>query len=371
MSRKLALKRLKASDLSFFLPYLERFPNTKQKGFNLDSSLIAGTFFPSLKEFVEPLLKKAAHLDLTIFGPGVTEPDSLARKIKREAKNWRLNGEYISNPVTQPKRYDPMAPEDFVVLEFVGTIAPVAVKAVLVAATHPDDKVLYSALDAFFPTGSMRQLSDSDVAQIVAAGAPPVGHPFLDWLDKDLSEQVGCGEFDAIERINGKRSGRGMSRAELEKAKISAEEAGRLGEELLDYHFTASPHAEMQSYEWVADVNAIAPYDFLLNHIDGTDRHVDAKSTAGPFTNPIYLSLSEIHHAAGSGVPYHLFRLYNVNDAGATFRIARNIASRLVPVIDALKSLPVGVKATSLSFDPNYFDFGPYETIITYGNAAE
>ena len=131
MLRKLALKKLKASDLSFFKAYLIKHPQTKQKGFNLDKKVVEKLFFPALTASLQPLNKKAAHVDLIVFGPGMAEAHHLARKIKQDSKNIRLNGEFIDGPVTEPNRYDIIAPGDFAIMEFTGTAMPEAVNVIL------------------------------------------------------------------------------------------------------------------------------------------------------------------------------------------------------------------------------------------------
>lgn len=372
MSRKLALKKLKASDLSFFYAYLDRFPQAKQKGFNLDKSVIEAQLFPELAAVIALMPDERSPVALTLLGPGTTPPYLLMRKVLKQQKNWRLNGEAVRAPDDDPTRYNILAPGDFAVMEFTGTGAPNAVRVVLLSANHPSDAATHAAITAAFPSESMTLVSEDDIEQVIRLSAPPPDHPIRDWLDGDLLEEVGLGSGEATQRLVVRRRGRGLTAGELQRAKAKAEAVGRLGEVLLDYHFTAAqPHPRIASYDWVAKANAISPYDFLLTYVDGTHRHVDAKSTAGPFGNPIHLSLSEIHHALSSGVRYHLCRLYSVTDSGASFRVALNIKDKLQPIVDALKALPAGVKVDSLSFDPNFFDFGDHQTSIDYGDEAE
>ena len=372
MSRKLAIKKLKASDLSFFQAYLSRNPQAKQKGFNLDRKIIETALFPALTDVINATPDKRAPVALTLFGPGGASSHLLMRKILKQEKNWRLNGETIYSPDEEPDRYDALAPEDIAVMEFSGASAPDAVKVVLLCASHPDDMTTHAAFATTFPGPSMTLLSEEVMEQVIRLGVPPTDHPIRDWLDKDLLEDVGLGGDEAIERITTKRRGRGLSASDLQKAKANAEAVGELGEVLLDYHYTSmQPHRRIASHEWVAKANAISPYDFLLTQHDDSLRHVDAKSTAGPFKNPIHLSLNEIRHALSSGVPYHLCRLYNVKETGATFRVARNIAGPLLPIADVLSALPTGVKVDSLSFRPEFFEFSERETVIEYDKDAD
>jgi hypothetical protein len=368
MSRKLALKKLKASDLSFFQAYLNQYPQTKQKGFNLDRSVIENALFPSLTAAIEATADKRAPVALTFFGPGGAPPYPLMRKVLKAQKNWRLNGEAIHNPDGEPDRFNAVAPGDIAVMEFSGAGMPDAVTVVLLSATVPGDAATHAAFAHAFPGESMSVLTEEDVEKAIQAASTPADHPIRDWLDKDLLEELGLGDGEATQRLLVKRKSRGVSAAELKKARAGAEAVGRLGEELLNYHFEALAGLEIRSSEWVADINAISPFDFLINCLDGTCRQVDAKSTAGSFGNPIHLSLSELQHAVVSGVPYDLYRLFNVHESGADLRVARDVAARLKPVLDSLKSLPKGVKVDSLSFNPDYFGFGPKEIAIDYAD---
>jgi hypothetical protein len=371
MSRKLALKKLKASDLSFFIPYLNQYPDTKQKGFNLDKRVIETALFPTLTAEIEATVDKRAPVALTFFGPGVAAPYLLMRKVLKQQKNWRLNGEAVPNPLDEPGRFDNVAPEDIAIMEFSGASMPDAVKVVLLSATNSRDAATHSAFATAFPGESMSVLSEEDIEKVIQAAGTPADHPIRDWLDKDILEEVGHGDPDATERLLKKRKGRGITAAELAKAKASAEKVGRLGEELLHYHFETSAPADLERHDWIASVNAISPFDFKLTLKGGIERHVDAKSTCGAFNSPLYLSMSEVRHALTSGVPYDLCRLYKVTDTSALMRVATDIAGKLKPVHDSLMALPNGVTVDSLSFRPDFFDFGASETFIEYPDEAE
>jgi Domain of unknown function (DUF3883) len=357
MPRKLVLKRLKASDLSFFGSYLSRHPQTKQKGFNLDKAVLETALFPGLSRVVADMPGQRAPVSLSLFGPGGAQSNVLMRKILKQYNNWRLNGEHIPDPDDAPRRYDVLAPGDIAIMEFSGGGAPDAVKVVLLAAADPADAATHSALSAAFPADSMTVLSEADLQRVLATSLPSPNHPILDWLDDDLIEDAALGGAAAAETLFKRRFGRAMSPAELKKRKEQAEDTGRLGEELLDFHFAAALPARVLGYEWIAKTNAVAPYDFRLDHNDGIPRHVDAKSTSGSFDNPIHLSAAEISHAVSSGVPYHLYRLYGVTETRAKVRVAEDIAGKLAPIAAALSAMPTGVKADSLSFAPAFFEF--------------
>lgn len=359
MLRKLALKKLKKSDLTFFKSYFSNHDKSKQKGFNLDSKLIEGKFFPGLKAQLAPLPKKSAHVDLTFLGPGLAPAYTLARKIKIDAKNLRLNGELVHDPDDQPGRFDALGEDDFVLLEFGGANLPDTVSAVLIAAGEPEDSALHAGFTKILPgkIDSMCALTEDDLQKVIDAAAPSPSHPVRDWLEPELLEGVAIGDAVAVAEVIKRRPGRGMSAADLKAAKVSAERTGEIGEELLDAFLGSGADPQIEDHKWVSQENAISPYDFLVNLAGGVARHVDAKSTSGKFEVPLYLSTAEIRHALASDVPYDIYRLYGVKESGAKMRIARDIKARLVPLQAALDVLPKGVRVDSLAFDPGFFDF--------------
>ena len=366
MSRKLALKRFRASDLSMFKAYLAKHGQTKQKGFNLDKKVMEGVFYPSLWDDLETLDRRAAHVDLLLFGPGPGSPESLARKVKRDAKNFRLNGEAIDSPIGDPTRYDDIKPGDFAIMEFTGAPLPTALKVVLVSANEQADASLHAAFEAFFPDRprvSLKALDEEDIRKLIKTGRVASSHPIADWVDSDLLEEVANGDALATERLNAKRGGRGVNPVDFKRAKQAAERVGQLGEELLDQYFETGKCVGLLTHSWASAINAVSPFDFQLEMTTGV-RHVDAKSTAGPFGNPIYLSAAEIRHAIGSGVPYDIFRLYEVKDESALFKVARDIGPQLLTVLEAIDRFPVRTKVDSISFDPSFFSFEPDEGCI-------
>jgi hypothetical protein len=359
MQRKLAVKRLKPSDLSLFHAYLVKHPQVRQKSFNLDRKVFEDVFFPAIQAEIDSTPENRAPVALTFFGPGGAAGHLLMRKILKQEKNWRLNGEAVYNPDDQPGRYDEVAPEDLALMEFTGAGLPEGVKVVLLSATHPADSAIHAAVSVAFPGGGMSVIEATRLEELVLAANPPPDHPVRDWLDRDLYEEVGRGGEAAVEQLDRRRGGRGMSNAELKRAKQAAERIGEIGEELLDRFLRAEGGRFCAQHEWVARRNAISPFDFNLEMTDGSRRHADAKSTAGAFSNPIHLSMGEIRHALSSDVPYDIFRLYNIHDGACFIRVARDIATSLVPVMKILETLPATALVDSISFDPEHFDFGP------------
>lgn len=57
--------------------------------------------------------------------------------------------------------------------------------------------------------------------------------------------------------------------------------------------------------------------------------------------------------------------------SSATMRIASDVKGRLAAVIEALAGLPTGVKAESLAFNPDFFDFADRDILIAYPEEEE
>jgi hypothetical protein len=361
--RRLALKKLKGSDLSLFKSYFQKRANTKQKGFNLNRKVMK-VFFPEIISLLQPRPQKAKVVDLVLYGPGLSQGDSLARKVKIDSKNLRLNGEVVSNPDSEPERYDVLIPGDFAVMEFRGTGLPEAVKIVLVASKNSHDAELHNVLSRYLPgdNASMEVLTEERLQAAVAEASPEESHPIWYWLDPAVSEaieEVIFGEESEVQEREpgGLSAGREMSPDDFNASREAAARTGRTGEALLKAYFDSAASHEVESYKWVSQVNAISPYDFKLVTKNGGSRYADAKSTSGPFEAPVYLSTAELKCAVESAMAYDIYRLYEVNGMSAKLRVARNIRDRLRPVAEMLAKFPGGVKVNALSFKPDFFGF--------------
>jgi hypothetical protein len=370
MPKKIAVKRLRSSDLSLFKSYLTRgLTRGKQKGFNLDKAILEGEFFPSLWEALLTKPKKAVHVDLLLNGPGMRGAESLSRKVKIDAKNFRLNGEVVANPESDPGRYDSLRLNDFAILEFGGHQVPTSVRVLLIAEGESQDRKLHEVLAARFPTGSMHVLSGEQLSSLIQAADPDPAHPVRSWAEDPPLEEVAAGSVDAIERLNKGPAHRGLSLEELQDAKAAAELTGQRGEALVDAFLAGGLLVGLSSYEWTSNENAIAPYDFGIT-VAATRRNVDVKSTSGPFENPMHLSLNEVRVACAGQEPYDLFRVFKVDASSGRLRIARDVGPALLPVLKGLSNLPAGVTVDSLSIKPSFFQFDEGEYSLDAPNDA-
>src|SRR5438552_8409291 len=96
MNRKIAIKRLTKSDLTFFIWHFENMSAGNQKAINLNSDIFVDTLYPGIQEAA---LKQDNRfpLNLYISGPSSAEAINLQRKIVKGPayKNWRLDGEFV------------------------------------------------------------------------------------------------------------------------------------------------------------------------------------------------------------------------------------------------------------------------------------
>ncbi|WP_082007543.1 DUF3883 domain-containing protein [Tepidimonas taiwanensis] len=358
MKRKIALKRLSPSDLTLFEPHYRKTSGTKQKAINLDASVFVDALFPGLPSRLD-VLRDRVIVTLTIYGPGGASAHSITRKILKQQKNWRLNGELISNPPEESSRYNSLVKGDYAILDFAGDPEPHTARMYLVSQDLSQDEPLHTALEtkygAFFsPRKGLLEIDPDELAKLLGGLDLPEGHPALDFLDHDALEDAAQGGLEGLSKLSKRRQTRGVSREELGRARESAELIGRLGEEILNAWLDQQRQAGSgPEYRWDSDINAIAPYDFTLLSKDGhPERRVDAKSTSGDFSNPVHISVAELLEMANGGLPYDIYRLYAVNDVTARLRIAKDVGGFASKLLNEFGKLPDGVTVDGVSIDP-------------------
>jgi hypothetical protein len=373
VSRKLALKRLTASDLTLFKWHFLNRPAGNQKAINMDQRVLVHALYPSLPEAVESLPDPRVLINLSILGPGLAGPHPLARKILKQQKNWRLDGEFIENPNDAPERFNGLREGDFALLEFRGAPLPNVVRMALISRNHAEDTGLHAEFESRFGATSMSTLDDATLDQIVDTAAPPVGHPIFDLVDTEVLEDVALGGTESIEKLLKRRKGRGLSPEDLKNSKEVAERNGRLGEEILNEHFEVlRTQGTLGGFEWVSASNAISPYDFHLTTGAGPiERLLDAKATSGSFSNPIHLSLAELIRSQQGDFPYDIYRLYEVREASAKLRVARNVGPALRPILDAVAKLPARVTVDGFCIPTDLLSFDAEVVIILSDEDAE
>ena len=260
--RKITVKRLSASDLTLFDSHFQNSPGAKQKAFNLDRAVLVDSLYGSLPEIAAA---GQIALSLTIHGPGLYGPVQLMRKVLKQQKNWRLDGETIHDPAGEKGRFDTLQKGDFAILEFVGDAQPTAAQVYLVAAAVPHDARLHSELAAAYGTqlssrqGMLIPVPDH-LVQLIQTADPPLNHPVTALLDADSLEDAVQGGLSGLQTLQRRRGPRGISKEEFADSRRQAERIGRLGEELLNEHLGGQRDEQrIRDYVWVSDRNPISP----------------------------------------------------------------------------------------------------------------
>lgn len=348
---KFAVKLLKRSDLTFFEPQYHLVNAGNQKSLNLNRRVLVDRFYPALHDLQH---KAVIPVRLSIWGPDSAGELRIARSITKEAKNWRLNGEFVPNPDVEPNRFDDLAPLDVAVLRFDGTPGPEEVKLVVVSATAPTDAALHRTL---LPLAGKSMRVVSKDALLAALEVAPEDHParLLVWDSADAAdlEDAAAGDPQATRRLSRRR----VSREELAAARARAGDTGYAGEALIARWLRDRHDAgEIQDWNWIADQNAVNPFDFTLMLVDGTTVWVEAKTTTLTTARPFHISIAEIEAAAASE-RYDLYRVSGLDEAGGNLRIAGDVGDWARALLASLDGLPEGVRAQTLLVDEAQFEW--------------
>lgn len=366
MPRRLALKRLTVSDLTFFTWHFRNNPDVRQKAINLNADIFISRIYPALPETELARLGKIP-LDLFIYGPGLQGELNVQRKIVKTPsyKNWRLNGEMVDD-VEHSDRFSSLVHGDFVVFEFTGDIYPISAKAVFISRALPEDAALHHELSETIGTGRMVTLEPDELTAIIERAGPDDNHPIHELILDEALEDAIRGGSQGTERLLQRRSGNRLTREQLLQKKAKVENIGRKGEEVVNLHLgRLEVEGDIDGFEWVSDKNAIAPYDFRIWLNDEEESPailLDAKSTEGEFDRTIHISLSELRTMAIADERYDIYRVYEIGETTAKLRVAQDMRLFAAGILSVLKALPEGILADGISVKPDLLPF--QDTII-------
>ncbi|MGB8345847.1 MAG: DUF3883 domain-containing protein [Ktedonobacteraceae bacterium] len=359
MPRKLAIKRLTASELSFFKWQYYQNPSSKQKAINLNADVFVDRLYPGLGD---PSSPGRFPVDVLIYGPGLEGSYNLQRKILKSHKNWRLNGEIVANPEGSLQRFDALTVGDFVIFDFNEGLYPSSVTLLFLAAAVPEDKKFHQALDQFLGTRTMIALTPSELDEAIKKVDPvPTHHIYELTLDTDKLnadvEDAALGGSRGRTRL--RASTRKLSRQDFQKAKENADMVGLAGEQFVNEYLQQLKAAgRIHDFEWVSAQNAISPYDFSIDH-DGTGKtFVDVKSTQGEFERVLHVSYNELLQMRTGTEQYDIYRVYDINESSAKLRITSGIREFAASILEILEHLPEGISSDGISFSPTALSFG-------------
>lgn len=355
METKLAVKRLTASDLTFFEWHFRNRPAGNQKAINLNADVFIDKLYPAL-----PTVATASGgrlpIDLYLYGPGAAPEANLQRKIIKIStyKNWRLDGEFIADPIEQPERYRGLSPDDLAVIEFRGATRPEAMRIVFLSSSVAEDAPLLRLLTP----DSMAAISRDELREAVTQSGVAADHPIQVLLaTSDLREAAQSGET-ALIAAAGRRAVRSITRDELIQAQLNASVIGEEGEALVnDWLTNEQTSRRILKFTWLSRQNAAAAMDFNADYPDNSTGDLEVKTTTGDFSRPFHLSMAELRHAAASSNPYRIYRVYSLTDEGARLRISEPMNALAKRIQDSVRAMPDGIQPDGFVIDPIALEF--------------
>lgn len=356
MPQKLALKRLTASDLTFFEWQFSNHNAGNQKAINLNADIFINKLYPSLPEIARDRGERFP-LDINLYGPGLKSEYNLQRKIVKghTYKNWRLNGEFVHNPANDSERFNVLKPNDFALFSFEGDLFPHSASIYMVAAAQTEDTSIHAALAQLLGDRrrSMIEITQQTLDQLFHEVELTGEHPLYDLLLEDALIDAAQNGIAGIQQLSRTVSRRSVSYDSLKQARAKASRIGRIGEEFVNNYLQRQKNIR---FNWVADENAISPYDFEISYAEETIL-ADVKSTEGKFDRPVHISFNEILQMGQVG-QYRIYRVYDIEEATAKLRISQDMTAFAQEILRAFDNLPDGVRPDSISVSPNILDFG-------------
>ncbi len=357
--RKLALKRLTASDLTFFEWHFRNHNAGNQKAINLNADIFVSRLYPSLPE-VAMASGGRLPIDLYLYGPGLAQELNLQRKVIKfgSYKNWRLDGEFIYDPSANADRFHVLAPSDIVVFEFGGDVTPTTLRAFFVSQALDEDRAIYGILSEYLGKQAMASVAPAELETLIRRAEPSDRHPINElFIEADLEDAAQGGEA-GLERLYSRRSGTHLSKAELAKAIKRIEEIGEMGEEFVQaYLDDLKNKGAIREYQWVSQDNAVSPFDFWVQDSDSRFL-LDVKATTGGFERNLHVSVPELEVMLNGPGAYVIYRIYEMSDGSAKLRISEGTKDFARTVLNVLRKLPDGVQSDGINVNPSTLRFG-------------
>ncbi len=346
---------------------------SRQKAINLDKRRLEHNFFPAIAAppgwrhaappKAWPAGKPHFSLDRIIYGPGTLPPDAGKITLSLEQKNWRLGSALIHNPKAEPTRYNPLRPNDWILIGLEGKARPSRCVLVMLDADAREDAPFTKRLAARFkgPRAS-GMLSPSALEALIDDVQPDPDHGIYS-LRPGNEEAIDLGGAppartgtSVLDRAvyRGARTPRDVT-----AGRIRNEHTGKLGETIVDGYLAKQQSIGVVSgYEWTSSVIADSPYDFVVDP-EGYPVHIDVKTTTGTFQNEFHVSINELKMIE-SGQPYQLYRVYEVDEASMTgkLRVCKDLAQLAAKLVQHLRGLPPGFDVMSVRVDPAALEWG-------------
>ena len=356
MFDKLAVKRLTASDLTFFEWHFRNNYAGNQKAINLNADVFRGQLFPAV-DVVASRSGDRLGVDLWVGGPGGAEFVNLQRKIIKgpSYKNWRLDGEFIHDPEGASGRFAALQPRDVAVMGFDGELAPNSVILVLVARSSEADRAVAAQLGDLMGGRRMLRIEADQLRDVCVKAEVGRTHPIWRLVTDEDVVEAAAGIWPAVARVLRRTRQAPNTRVtaeDLRKGRAIAEETGRLGEVFVNRFLQESCDlGAVDEYDWTSARNPVAPYDFRVC-VEGVWEKWEVKTTLGAFSRDYYRPRSELREmAAGDGV-YKVVRVYNVQSDRVQMRVSRDLRDFGRSILDQCGELPAGVMLNGVTVTP-------------------
>lgn len=292
-----------------------------------------------------------------LHGPGGKPPMPIMdRKIVLQDKNWRLNGDFVTDPTGDPTRFYPTMQEgDLALIGFNDVGWPA--DPVVVLLSQSNDAPLWAALQARVSKGrnSMAELDPADLVRLANAHGLAPGD-IIRTLGSTTSLLPSGGPAASLPKPRSRRTATSKATPAQLAAKLAAiAKVGQLGENLVDSYLGARSTLGRPAHTWISQTYAEHPYDFeLLSAKGAVVEVVDAKSTSQAWTADFYMSAAEIVYAAASPVPYRIYRVSEVGPGvSANLRISDDIRALAAAIVSGpLASSHAGIRATGFAINP-------------------
>jgi hypothetical protein len=353
MPERIAIKVLTGSDLTFFDSiFKKKNIGGNQKSINLNADVFVSVLYPnigagSLGRDVEIPVR------VTVFGPLPGKAYKFARSIAKgkKYKNWRLNGAAVPDPEDELGKFDGLNPGDVAVIEFHGDAKPEAVSLVIISQRHDPRLLATLASETGGGRQSMVAVSRRRLFELAESLKLSGDHPIRALLEDPeldgLLEEAQSGAEPAVRRLR-ERTGRKVTKAEIEAARERAARVGSDGEALahvLLMRMVRSGH--LTRVVWASEENAAASWDFEIEEEGGKVIRLDAKSTTRTFEgSSFFLSAAEAAAASNPSIPYRILRMSDLTDDGAAARFSEDINDLAASIVRCTDKLPVGTSPT-------------------------
>lgn len=353
---KIAIKRLTKSDLTLFTWHFKEMNSGNQKSINLNANVFIDKLYPDLPQISAQKGKTSFLVDLSIYGPGTAPKHSLARKIVKGAayKNWRLNGEFVGNPIDSPERYNCLREGDYGILIFDGEPVVDELKLILVSAHHQEDAGFYASIAAIMNGESMKAVTSAELEALVSQSNINATHAARVMDIDGAFEDAALGGITGVQALQKWSSKRKISKDDLRRARDRADSTGAIGEEFVDYYLGCQQSdGEIESYRWASNDNAIEAYDFVIDE----RVYLDVKATSGSFGQKMHISINELLHMRDLE-EYRIYRVYAIDGKIAKLRISeslnifsKRVLERLDPVLDGVRVDNISVSPEAILFN--------------------